>query len=91
MFESFKESITTWHSSNSDRAKMQQTYIALAIILLLAAGVIGLLNRELGQNILAEAIVSAGMFLVNAVVWSLLQSAILSRISLRRAPSSRKK
>jgi hypothetical protein len=91
MFESFKESLTTWHTRNSDRAKMQQTYIALAIVLLLAAGVIGLLNHELGQNILAVAIVCAGMFLVNAVVWSLLQSAVLSRISLRRAASNRKK
>ena len=91
MFESFKESLISWQSRNSDRAKMQQTYIALSILLLLAAGVIGLLNRELGQNILAVAIVSAAMFLINAVVWSLLQSALLSRISTRRFTPTRKK
>jgi cell division protein FtsW (lipid II flippase) len=91
MFESIKETLVTWNSKNDERAKLQQAYVAIAVIMLIVAGLVGLLNRDLGQNLLLIAIISAGMFLVNAVVWSLLQSALLARLTVRRAASTRKK
>jgi hypothetical protein len=91
MIESLKASLVLWQTRTSDRTKLQHTYIIVAIALLVAAGIIGLLNRELGQNILSVAILSAAIFLANAVVWSLLQSAILSRLSSRRTSVPRKK
>jgi Flp pilus assembly protein TadB len=91
MFESIKESLKLWQTKHGERAKLQHTYIVSAVGLLLVAGVVGLVNRTLGQNILVVAIVCASMFLVNAVVWSLLQSAVLSRIAVRRTPGPRKK
>lgn len=91
MFESIKETLVTWNGKNDERAKLQQAYIAIAVIMLIVAGLVGLLNRDLGQNLLLIAIISAGMFLVNAVVWSLLQSALLARLTVRRAASTRKK
>ena len=91
MIESFKSALLSWNTTNGERAKLQQTYLLIAVGLLISAGLVGLLNRTLGQNILVIAILSAGMFLVNAIVWSLLQSAVLSRIATRRAVSNRKK
>ena len=91
MIESLKTSLALWQAKTSDRTKLQHTYIIAAVGLLVAAGIIGLLNRALGQNILFIAILCAAMFLANAVVWSLLQSAVLSRISSRRSSSTRKK
>jgi len=91
MFESIKEALISWQSKTDERVKLQHLYIALALVLLLIAGVIGLINRDLGQNILAIAIVSAAMFLINAVVWSLLQSAVLSRLPSRRGNSTTRK
>lgn len=91
MFETLKESLISWNVKNGERAKMQHAYILIAVALLISAGIVGLMNRELGQNVLMVAILSATMFLANAVVWSLLQSAVLSRIPGRRPSSSRKK
>lgn len=91
MFESLKESFVVWNNKNDDRTKLQQMYIIVALGLLVVAGIVGLLNRELGQNILVAAIVSAAMFLINAVVWSLLQSAILSRLATKRTSASFRK
>jgi hypothetical protein len=91
MIESFKTSLALWQTKTSDRTKLQHAYIGVAVVLLVSAGIIGLLNRPLGQNILGIAVLSAAMFLVNAVVWSLLQSAVLSRINTRRPTSTRKK
>jgi cell division protein FtsW (lipid II flippase) len=91
MFESIKESLKTWHTKHGERTKLQHTYIVTAVGLLVIAGVVGLVNRALGQNILVVAIISASMFLANAVTWSLLQSAVLSRIVTRKTSSPRKK
>jgi cell division protein FtsW (lipid II flippase) len=91
MFESIKETLATWNTKTSERAKLQHAYIIVAALLLVVAGVVGLLNRDLGQNILAAAVISAAMFLANAVAWSLLQSALLVRLSSIRRASQRKK
>lgn len=91
MFDSIKESLQKWHGRYDSRAKLQHTYIVTAIGLVLIAGVIGLVNRNMGQNILVAAIISAGAFLTNAVVWSLLQSAVLSRLAARRKSATKKK
>ncbi len=91
MFEPLKETLTNWNAKNGERAKLQHAYIALAALLLVAAGIVGLMNRELGQNILVISIISAAMFLVNAIAWSLLQSALLFRLTSQRRSTTRKK
>lgn len=91
MFESIKQTLESWNSTTTERAKLQHTYIGAAGVLLLVAGVIGLMNRELGQNILAVAVVLAAIFIANAVVWSLLQSALLLRLPAQRRQTQRKK
>lgn len=91
MFDSVKESLQKWNARYDSRAKLQHTYIVTAIGLVLVAGVVGLVNRSMGQNILVAAIIGAGAFLTNAVVWSLLQSAVLSRLTTRRKGVSKKK
>lgn len=81
MYESMKTSLESWNQTTSERDKLQHLYIAVALFLLIAAGVLGLLNQNLGQQILAVAIVSAAVFLVNAVAWALLQSFVLFRLN----------
>lgn len=90
MFESMQESLKKWNSKYDGRAKLQHAYIAISVGLLLTAGVIGLVDRGVGQNILMVAIISAGAFVTNAVVWALLQSAVLSRISARKSLARKK-
>jgi len=90
MFDSIQESLKKWNTKHDGRVKLQHTYIVAAIGLVVVAGVIGLMNRNLSQNILLVAIISAGAFLTNAVVWSLLQSAVLSRLSSRKSATRKK-
>ena len=82
MYHSLKESLTAWSLETTERQKLQHTYIAIAIGLLVVAGVFGLINQDLGQQILAVAIAAAAIFLVNAIIWALLQSFILFRIAI---------
>jgi hypothetical protein len=90
MIESLKDMLSIWRTNTNDRVKLQHTYIIVAAALLLAAGLVGLMNYDMGQNLLMVAVISAGIFLANAVVWSLLQSAVLLRISARRTTTRKK-
>ncbi|MFZ1361197.1 MAG: hypothetical protein WAS27_04205 [Candidatus Saccharimonadales bacterium] len=81
MYESIKLSLQSWNATTTEREKLQHLYVVASVLLLVVAGVIGLLNQNLGQQILAVAIVSAMLFLVNAVAWALLQSFILFRLA----------
>jgi len=83
MYQSIKQSLRDWSNETSDRQKLQHTYIAAAIALLLFAGVLGLMNHALGQQVLAAAIIAAAVFLANAVTWALLQSFVLLRLSIQ--------
>ena len=88
MYNSFKTSLISWAASTSDRQKLQHAYLALAAGLLIIAGVIGLLNNTLGQQLLAVSIAAAGVFLINAVAWALLQSFVLFKLQPPRSTSS---
>lgn len=84
MFESLSESLKLWNKNNDDRAKLQHALMIVAVTLVVAAGLVGLLNVSLGQDILGFALVVAGVFLINSVAWALLQSFVIARISTSR-------
>jgi hypothetical protein len=90
MFESLKETLAKWNAGTDARVKLQHVYMTVAVGLVFLAGLVGLINHAMGQNILVVAIISAGVFLANAVVWALLQSAVLARIPRRTSGKNSK-
>ena len=94
MFETMIENLRIWDKNTDAHQKLQHSYLALTLTLVLAAGIIGLINYDLGQRILLGAFVLVVVFLFNAVAWALLQSFVLLRIpkaSRPTAPIKRKK
>lgn len=77
MIEVIQQVLVTWNSRTNDRQKLQQTYVGGAVSLLLAAGLVSLVNYQAGQSMLLIALITFGMFVVNGVVWALLQSFLL--------------
>ena len=78
--ESLQELLTNWNKKHDSRAKLQHTYLVVAVALVVLAGLIGLVNMNMGQQMLAIALVSAGVFLINAVAWALLESSVINRL-----------
>lgn len=74
-----------WNTNTDSRQKLQHAYVATACALVLIAGIIGLVNYELGQRILLAAILAIGLFFVNAVAWALLQSFVLLKLGANKA------
>ncbi len=83
MFEVLKDSLNSWNAQKSERQKLQHAYLALTVIVVMLAGIISLFNGELGHNIVLIALIAIAAFFVNSIVWNLLQSSLLDRLSTK--------
>jgi len=72
----YKKYLQNWALKTNERQKLQWTYAGIAIAGLVAAGIVGLVNMSLAQNILQIVTVSFGLFIANFVVWALIRAFI---------------
>jgi len=86
MVQSIKDMLVEWNTTHNERAKLQYTYIVLIIVGIVLAGLVGLLNYDASRTILRVCFAGVGIVVVNAVVWALLSSMVLSRLPSRRSP-----
>ena len=83
MFQDVLQSLVRWKSSTTDRQKLQHTYLVVSVLVILLAGLVSLVSAEQGHRLATVALIAIGAFLTNAVVWNLLNSAVLSKINTR--------
>jgi hypothetical protein len=84
MLNALYNAILEWNRNTDDRQKLQHAYLTITIIIVLIAGLVSLVDPQSGQDLLIVSVAAAGIFLVNAVLWSLLDSVVLARLSNRR-------
>lgn len=84
MYESITAFLKKWSTSTTERQKLQHVYALLFIILIIASGLITLLEPSTGRQILDIAFYSLALFIINAVTWALVQSFVLNRLPARR-------
>lgn len=82
MYTSIKNMLVKWNATYAEREKLQHAYVALACVLIITAGLIGLINYDLGQQMTAIALLALVVFVVNLVVWTLLQGIVLMRLDV---------
>ena len=80
MIQSFKEMLVQWNADHSERVKLQHTYVAVALVGIIVAGLVGLLNREVSQIIVGVSLISLGIGLANVLVWALLYSLVIVKL-----------
>jgi hypothetical protein len=83
MFEGFKLYLNNWNYAKSERQKLQHCYLLLTISIVLLAGIISLFSVKVGHTIVLVALFTIAVYLANAIIWNLLQSALVSRLSTR--------
>ena len=81
MLKDFIAAAETWNSSKSERQKLQHSYLVLAVITIFVAGLISLVNADFGHTVVLYGFAATVIFLVNGVVWNLVHSIILSKLS----------
>ena len=79
--ESLLSLVKEWNRTTDSFTKLQHAYALIACLLLISAGIIGLVNYSLGQSILFLATAAVIAFIANGVVWSLLNTFVVSRFS----------
>jgi hypothetical protein len=84
MFNALYNAILEWNRTTDERQKLQHTYLTITIVMVLIAGIVSLIDAQSGQDLLIVSVVAGAIFLVNAVLWSLLDSVVVSRLSNRR-------
>lgn len=83
MFEILMTSLNKWNVTKTERQKLQHSYIVLALIIVLFAGIISLFNANFGHKVVFIALGSIAIFIVNSVIWNLLQSSIIEKLSTK--------
>ena len=91
MIELFKRVLFYWNDEKNQRSKLQQAYFATIILLVLVAGLMTLFSPTLGQHIMIVAAGFAGVYLVNAVAWALLDGLAIRKIDTLKRTERRKK
>lgn len=89
MFTTITASLQEWSDKTDSRQKLQHAYAAAAMLLVLCAGILGLINYDLGQRLLLAAFVCAAAFVFNAVAWALLYSFVLMRIPKKQRAAAK--
>jgi len=84
MFNALYNALLEWNRTSDDRQKLQHLYLSIAVLSVVVAGIVSLFDNTLGQDLLLIPLLAGGIFLVNAVLWSLLESTIIARLSNRR-------
>ncbi|HMS93474.1 MAG TPA: hypothetical protein PKD28_03740 [Candidatus Saccharibacteria bacterium] len=87
--KSIRTFLTHWNVTYSDRTKLQHAYAALAVISLIVAGIISLINYSLGQSFLFISIVTVLVFIGNGVVWALINTFVIPSTPTRPRQSKK--
>lgn len=85
MLEQIKLGLQSWKSKTSDRQKLQTTYLVSSALLLILAGLIGLLDSTAGHDIAYIAGLGLIVFVINAAMWHLIIENVLSHIKPNRS------
>ncbi len=83
MFNALHNALIEWNRNTGDRQKLQHTYVTIAVMFVVIAGIVSLVDSKSGQDLLVVTVVAGAIFLVNAVLWSLLESTVIARLSGR--------
>lgn len=83
MLQDVRESLGRWNTSTTERQKLQHTYLVLVVTTIVIAGIVSLISAKQGHQLARIALLAIGTFITNAIVWNLLNSAVLSKIPSR--------
>ena len=83
--------LLSWYKTTDERAKLQHSYVALALLFVVVAGLVGLINYGYGQSILQLALGAFIVFITNAIIWALLQSFVFTRLATKARANKRDK
>ncbi|PID30667.1 hypothetical protein CR983_02430 [Candidatus Saccharibacteria bacterium] len=77
MYKYMLKTLRQWNETRDERRKLQAGYVAFALLAILAAGLIALVDNQLGQKLAGFAMLAIGVYFVNLIAWTLLDGLVL--------------
>ena len=87
--ESIMDVLRAWNKSTPERVKLQHVYIAIIIAVTLVAGLVSLINAQLGRQLITVAGVALVALITNTFTWALIRVYLLDRLD-RKRPNGKK-
>ena len=81
--------LSAWNKSTPERVKLQHVYIAIIIAVTVVAGLVSLINVQLGRQLITVAGIALVAVIANALTWALIRVYLLDRLD-RKRPNSKK-
>ncbi len=81
--------LRAWNKSTPERVKLQHVYIAIIIAVTVVAGLVSLINVQLGRQLITVAGIALVAVIANALTWALIRVYLLDRLD-RKRPNSKK-
>ena len=81
--------LRAWNKSTPERVKLQHVYIAIIIAVTVVAGLVSLINVQLGRQLITVAGIALLAVIANALTWALIRVYLLDRLD-RKRPNSKK-
>ena len=81
--------LRAWNKSTPERVKLQHVYIAIIIVVTVVAGLVSLINVQLGRQLITVAGIALVAVIANALTWALIRVYLLDRLD-RKRPNSKK-
>lgn len=76
--------LRAWNKSTPDRVKLQHVYIAIIIAVTVVAGLVSLINAQLGRQLITVAGIALVAVIANALTWALIRVYLLDRLDRKR-------
>lgn len=95
MFEQLRATAIEWNQRTDDKQKLQQSLIALLMVVIFLAGVVSLFNDTRSRQLMYIALALITTFITNFVVWNLLKASVYDKLprparTTRRQPARRR-
>ncbi|CAN5405084.1 hypothetical protein BH10PAT3_BH10PAT3_8660 [soil metagenome] len=81
MIENMLTVLNSWNVNKNERQKLQYALLVLTVVIVLVAGLISLINADIGHNVVRLSLFTLAVFAANGFVWNILQSLVISRLT----------
>jgi|GEM_PF-838058 len=89
MREFLRQFAAEWSGDRNQRTKLQRAYIIVAVLLSAVAGMFVLVNADVSRVLALTAVGLAGVYIINAAMWLLLDSIVSPKLPKPEAKSAR--
>lgn len=85
MLEHIKGLAKNWSTTTSERQKLQHAYLVLIVAVTFTAGAVALFDAAKAHTVMRIVLVMVIAFGANAIVWHLMNSALLGKLDTTAA------